>query len=197
VTRRSTARVLQIVVPVAVFSFIILFSIFLPIFLHPTFLTPWYTPDNLWYVLDTLATALAVALVAARQRGLVSDRAAYLVWFVCLALVSAAAVALCLAGAEVAIRYSFGVAVTALFILPLPKLNFSAGLIGWLGAGSPAPREPIERLSADELYERLVDAYLRAWGGPPERARARVEAEVRKLVEQGLSREEALRKLYR
>jgi len=48
--------------------------------------------------------------------------------------------------------------------------------------------------TAEEIYERLLDAYLRAWGGPPERAR--VEVEIRKLVERGLSREEAVKRLY-
>jgi hypothetical protein len=49
----------------------------------------------------------------------------------------------------------------------------------------------------EEMYGELLDAYLRAWGGPPERAKARIEAEIRKLVERGLSREEAVKRLYR
>jgi hypothetical protein len=60
-----------------------------------------------------------------------------------------------------------------------------------------APREPVEQPTTEELYQRLLDAYLRAWGGPPERAKARLEAEIRKLIKQGLSREEAVKKLYR
>jgi peptidoglycan/LPS O-acetylase OafA/YrhL len=56
-----------------------------------------------------------------------------------------------------------------------------------------APRQPTD----EEIYERLLDAYVRAWGGPPERARARLEADIKKLVEQGLSREEAVKRLYR
>ncbi|MCC6005595.1 MAG: hypothetical protein LM590_14755 [Thermofilum sp.] len=55
------------------------------------------------------------------------------------------------------------------------------------------PRQP----TAEEIYERLLDAYVRAWGGPPERAKARLEADTEKLVRQGLSREEAVKKLYR
>ena len=63
------------------------------------------------------------------------------------------------------------------------------------GAASAAwaPRQ----LTAEEIYERLLDAYLRAWGGPPERARERLEADIEKLVQQGLSREDAVRMLYR
>jgi hypothetical protein len=56
-----------------------------------------------------------------------------------------------------------------------------------------APRQP----TAEEIYERLLDAYVRAWGGPPERARERLEADIEKLVQQGLSREDAVRMLYR
>jgi len=51
--------------------------------------------------------------------------------------------------------------------------------------------------TAEEIYERLLDAYLRAWGGPPERARERLEADIKKLVERGLSREDAVKMLYR
>jgi hypothetical protein len=51
--------------------------------------------------------------------------------------------------------------------------------------------------TAEEIYERLLDAYLRAWGRPPERVKAKIESEIRKLVERGLSREDAVKRLYR
>jgi hypothetical protein len=55
------------------------------------------------------------------------------------------------------------------------------------------PRQP----TAEEIYERPLDAYVRAWGGPPERARERLEADIGRLVQQSLSREEAVKRLYR
>jgi hypothetical protein len=51
--------------------------------------------------------------------------------------------------------------------------------------------------TAEEIYERLLDAYLRAWGRPPELARERLEADIEKLVQRGLSREEAVKRLFR
>jgi hypothetical protein len=52
------------------------------------------------------------------------------------------------------------------------------------------------RLTAEEMYERLLNIYLSAWGGSLERARARLEADIEKLVQQGLSREGAVKELY-
>jgi hypothetical protein len=38
---------------------------------------------------------------------------------------------------------------------------------------------------------------LRTWGGTPERARARIESSIRKvMMERGVSRDEAVRMLY-
>jgi hypothetical protein len=92
-------------------------------------------------------------------------------------------IALCLSGVEVAVRNLPWVAWGALLTLSFLKRR-------------GAPREPVAQPATEELYQRLLDAYLRVWGGPPERAKARVEADIGKLIKQGLSREEAVKKLY-
>jgi hypothetical protein len=136
--------------------------------------------ELLWFELFILALTLASAIA----RGLVGDRTARWVGRACWALLSASVIALCLSGVEVAARNLPWVAWGALLTLSFLKRR-------------GAPREPVEQPATEELYQRLLDAYLRAWGGPPERAKARLEAEIRKLIKQGLSREEAVKKLYR
>jgi hypothetical protein len=136
--------------------------------------------ELLWFELFILALTLASAVA----RGLVGDRAARWVGRACWALLSASVIALYLSGVEVAVRNLPWVVWGALLTLRFLKPR-------------GAPREPVEQPTTEELYQRLLDAYLRAWGGPPERARERLEADIEKLVRQGLSREEAVKKLYR
>jgi multidrug efflux pump subunit AcrB len=94
---------------------------------------------------------------------------------------------------EFAMGLAFGLAAALVISLYMfiaqPALPSAAAQRGaaWV------PRQP----TAEEIYERLLDAYLRAWGGPPERVKAKIECETRKLVERGLSREEAVKRLYR
>jgi hypothetical protein len=135
--------------------------------------------ELLWFELFILALALASAVA----RGLVGDRTARWVGRACWALLSASVIALCLSGVEVAVRNSPWVAWGALLTLRFLKPR-------------GAPREPVEQPATEELYQRLLDAYLRVWGGPPERARERLEADIEKLVQQGLSREGAVKELY-
>ena len=63
-------------------------------------------------------------------------------------------------------------------------------------AAAPPPPSP-PPLTVDEMYERLVDLALRAWGGSPERAKERVENWIREVMEKrGVCREEAIMLLY-
>jgi hypothetical protein len=64
-------------------------------------------------------------------------------------------------------------------------------------APPPPPPPPTPPPTIEEMYERLVDRVLRTWGGTPERARARIESTIRKVMEErGVSRDEAVRMLY-
>jgi hypothetical protein len=67
----------------------------------------------------------------------------------------------------------------------------------WPAAARQEAAPITQQLTVEEMYERLLRAYLSAWGGPPERARAKLEADIGKLVGRGLSREEAVKRLYR
>jgi len=135
--------------------------------------------ELLWFELFILAVALASAVA----RGLVGDRTARWVGRACLALFSTGIIALYLSGVEVAVRN-------------LPWVVWGGLLILLFLKRRGAPREPVAQPATEELYQRLLDAYLRVWGGPPERAKARLEADIGKLIKQGLSREEAVKKLY-
>jgi len=94
---------------------------------------------------------------------------------------------------EFAMGLAFGL--TAALVISLYMFIAQPALLSAAAQRGAAwvPRQP----TAEEIYERLLDAYLRAWGGPPERARKRLEADIEKLVEQGLSREESVKMLYR
>jgi len=140
--------------------------------------------ELLWFELTLSALALALTVARGLARGLVSDGTVRWVGRACWALLSAGVIALCLSGVEAIVQHSLWVISSGLFILLLLKLR-------------GAPREPVEQPTTEELYRRLLDAYLHVWGGPPERARARLERDIERLVERGLSREEAVKKLYR
>jgi len=184
--RRAITRTSQITKLAVMFLVpLLMFSLFTLLARARSSPTP--IESDLPFMLNALSFVLnisALALASAIARGLVGDRTARWVGRACWALLSASVIALCLSGVEVAVRNSPWVAWGALLTLRFLKPR-------------GAPREPVEQPATEELYQRLLDAYLRAWGGPPERAKARVEAEIRKLVERGLSREEAVKRLYR
>ena len=145
-------------------------------------------PSSFEYSLSTMLTlsALVLALVTsfARARGLVSGKAARRLELACWSLYFAGLIAL-----------SFS---------PERADPWSWHLPAWMGTAiylilyGPARvlSVPVRQLSVEEMYRELLDAYLQAWGGPPERVKAKIEAEIRKLVERGLSREEAVKRLY-
>ena len=165
-------------------------------FLILLFIYPFYislfprspAPSSFEYYLSTMLTlsALVLALVTsfARARGLVSGKAARRLELACWSLYFAGLIAL-----------SFS---------PERADPWSWHLPAWMGTAiylilyGPARvlSVPVRQLSVEEMYRELLDAYLQAWGGPPERVKAKIEAEIRKLVERGLSREEAVKRLY-
>jgi hypothetical protein len=82
------------------------------------------------------------------------------------------------------------VLVNAIYYKVLAQLPYPA-------AAPPPPPPPTPPPTIEEMYEELVDRVLRTWGGTPERAKARIESSIRKVMEErGVSRDEAVRMLY-
>lgn len=82
------------------------------------------------------------------------------------------------------------VLVNAIYYKVLAQLPYPA-------AAPPPPPPPTPPPTIEEMYEELVNRVLRTWGGTPERAKARIESSIRKVMEErGVSRDEAVRMLY-
>jgi hypothetical protein len=150
-------------------------------------------PRSTGYVLsfELRLSALVLALVSgfARARSLTGCRAARWLEFACWSLYFAGLIALSFSP-ERADPWSWHLPAwtgTAIYLI----------LYGPARVLSVPVSAPVKQLTVEEMYGELLDAYLQAWGGPPERVKAKIEAEIRKLVERGLSREEAVKRLYR
>ena len=183
--RASAPRALRAVKLAAWFLLILLFIYPFYISLFPRSPAPSSFEYSLSTMLRLLALVLALVTSFARARGLVSGKAARWLELACWSL------------------YFAGLA--ALGLSPERTDPWSWHLPAWTGTViylilyGPARvlSVPVRQLSVEEMYRELLDAYLQAWGGPPERVKAKIEAEIRKLVERGLSREEAVKRLYR
>jgi hypothetical protein len=186
--RGSAPRALRAVELAAWFFLILLFIYPFYISFFPRPPAPSSFEYSLSTMLELLALVLALVTSFARARGLVSGRAARRLELACWSLYFAGLAALGLSR-EGADPWSW-------------HLPAWTGAVIYLALYGPARvlsvpvSAPVKQLTVEEMYGELLDAYVRAWGGPPERARARLEADIGKLVRQGLSREEAVKKLY-
>jgi hypothetical protein len=86
--------------------------------------------------------------------------------------------------------------VSAPLVVLINSIHFKVlAQLPYPAAAPPPPPTPPPTI--EEMYEELVDRVLRTWGGTPERARARIESSIRKvMMERGVSRDEAVRILY-
>ncbi|MBS7634475.1 hypothetical protein KEJ34_03120 [Candidatus Bathyarchaeota archaeon] len=68
-------------------------------------------------------------------------------------------------------------------------LNMAAGFFTSLGAKrvTPVGKEP----DVEELYDELVGRYVSTWG-----SKWKLKKEIKSLMDKGISREEAIRKIY-
>jgi hypothetical protein len=183
--RGSAPRALRAVELAWWFLLILLFIYPFYISLFPRPPAPRSFEYTLSHRLGLSALVLALATGFAKSRALVGGRTARWLELACWSLFFAGLVALGLSP-ERTDPWSWhlpALAGTAIYLIlygPARVLSVSVG-----------------QLTVEEMYGELLDAYLRAWGGPPERVKAKIESEIRKLVERGLSREEAVKRLYR
>jgi hypothetical protein len=182
--RGSASRALRAVEVARWFFLILLFIYPFYISLFPRPPAPISFEYTLSHRLGLSALVLALATGFAKSRALVSSRAARWLELACWVLYFAELAALGLSP-ERADPWSW-------------HLPAWTGTVIYLILYGPARvlSVPVRQLSVEEMYRELLDAYLQAWGGPPERVKAKIEAEIRKLVERGLSREDAVKRLY-
>jgi hypothetical protein len=187
--RASAPRALRAVELAAWFLLILLFTYPFYISLFPRPPAPRSFEYTLSHRLGLSALVLALATGFAKNRALVSSRAARWLELACWSLYFAGLIALSFSP-ERADPWSWHLPAwtgTAIYLI----------LYGPARVLSVPVSAPVKQLTVEEMYGELLDAYLQAWGGPPERVKAKIEAEIRKLVERGLSREEAVKRLYR